>query len=146
MDTHTRTFGVAPLLAAIGEPVSTFYDRTNRQPSARAVADAAVAERISAIGQRSRRRPARHAVTPRWPEKASGVGRKRVERQLGIQGAHLHKHWKTTRARQERQRRTRSGRAGFHRAALCCGPDLYQKRCKESSIWRWCWMCFPARW
>jgi transposase-like protein len=49
------TFGVAPLLAAIGEPVSTFYDRTSREPSARAVADAAVPERIEAIWERSRR-------------------------------------------------------------------------------------------
>jgi hypothetical protein len=73
VDTHRHTFGVAPLLAAIGEPVSTFYDRTNQQPSARAVADAAVAERISAIWERSRRTyGARHASTPCWPEKASG--------------------------------------------------------------------------
>jgi hypothetical protein len=28
---HRHTFGVAPLLAAIGEPVSTFYDRSSRQ-------------------------------------------------------------------------------------------------------------------
>jgi hypothetical protein len=27
-ETHRHTFGVAPLLAAIGEPVSTFYDRS----------------------------------------------------------------------------------------------------------------------
>ena len=29
---HRHTFGVAPLLAAIGEPVSTFYDRTSKTP------------------------------------------------------------------------------------------------------------------
>jgi len=55
VETHRDTFGVAPLLAAIGEPVSTFYDRTSREPSARAVADAAVADRIDAIWERSRR-------------------------------------------------------------------------------------------
>jgi putative transposase len=100
VDTHRHTFGVAPLLAAIGEPVSTFYDRASRTPSARAVADAAVAERIEAIWERSRRSygaPRIHAMLSR---DGIRVGRKRVERimrQLGIQGAHLHKHWKTTR-------------------------------------------------
>lgn len=100
VDTHRHTFGVAPLLAAIGEPVSTFYDRTSRQPSARAVADAALAERVEAIWERSRRSygaPRIHAMLAR---DGIRVGRKRVERLmrlLGIQGAHLHKHWKTTR-------------------------------------------------
>jgi transposase InsO family protein len=100
VDTHRHTFGVAPLLAAIGEPVSTFYDRTSKTPSARAVADAAVAERIEAIWERSRRTygaPRIHAMLAR---EGIRVGRKRVERlmrQLNIQGAHLHKHWKTSR-------------------------------------------------
>ena len=100
VETHRDTFGVAPLLATIGEPVSTFYNRTSREPSARAVADAAVAERIEAIWERSRRSygaPRIHAMLAR---EGIRVGRKRVERlmrQLGIQGAHLHKHWKTTR-------------------------------------------------
>jgi transposase InsO family protein len=100
VETHRHAFGVAPLLTAIGEPVSTFYDRTSRQPSARAVADAAVAERIEVIWERSRRSygaPRIHAMLAR---EGVGVGRKRVERlmrQLGIAGAHLHKHWKTTR-------------------------------------------------
>ena len=100
VDTHRHTFGVAPLLAAIGEPVSTFYDCTSRRPSARAVADAALAERVEAIWERSRRSygaPRIHAMLAR---DGIRVGRKRVERlmrHLGIQGAHLHKHWKTTR-------------------------------------------------
>ena len=89
VDTHRHTFGVAPLLAAIGEPVSTFYDRTSRTPSARAVADAALAERIEAIWERSRRSygaPRIHAMLAR---DGIRVGRKRVERlmrHLGIQG------------------------------------------------------------
>jgi transposase InsO family protein len=97
VDTHRHTFGVAPLLAVIGEPVSTFYDRVSRTPSARTVADATVVERISAIWERSRRTygaPRIHAMLAR---DGIRVGRKRVERlmrQLGIQGAHLHKHWK----------------------------------------------------
>ncbi|MCD6058717.1 MAG: OrfB [Thermomicrobiales bacterium] len=100
VEAHRHTFGVAPLLAAIGEPVSTFYDRTSREPSLRAVADAVLAERIEAIWERSRRSygaPRIHAMLAR---EGIRVGRKRVERlmrQLGIQGAHLHKHWKTTR-------------------------------------------------
>jgi putative transposase len=97
VEAHRHTFGVAPLLAAIGEPVSTFYDRTSRVPSVRAVADAVVAERIEEIWQRSRRSygaPRIHAMLAR---EGIRVGRKRVERLmrgLGIQGAHLHKHWK----------------------------------------------------
>ena len=100
METQRHTFGVAPLLAAIGEPVSSFYDRASREPSARAVADAALVERISAIWKRSRRAygaPRIHAMLAR---DGIRVGRKRVERlmrQVGLQGAHLHKHWKTTR-------------------------------------------------
>jgi len=100
VEAHRHTFGVAPLLVAIGEPVSTFYDRTNRERSARAVADAALAERIEAIWERSRRTygaPRIHAMLAR---DGIRVGRKRVERlmrQRGIQGAHLHKHWNTTR-------------------------------------------------
>ncbi|HEX6759223.1 MAG TPA: IS3 family transposase [Propionibacteriaceae bacterium] len=100
VEAHRHTFGVAPLLAAIGEPVSTFYDRSSREPSARAVADATVVERIEASWERSRRTygaPRIHAMLAR---EGIRVGRKRVERlmrQVGIQGAHLHKHWKTTR-------------------------------------------------
>jgi putative transposase len=100
VEAHRHTFGVAPLLAAIGEPVSTFYDRTSRERSPRAVADAALGERIEAIWERSRRTygaPRIHAMLAR---EGIRVGRKRVERlmrQLRIQGAHLHKHWKTTR-------------------------------------------------
>ena len=62
VEAHRHTFGVAPLLAAIGEPVSTFYDRVSRTPSARAVADAAVVERIEAIWERSRLRVASPAA------------------------------------------------------------------------------------
>ena len=100
VEAHRHTVGVAPLLAAIGEPMSTFYHRTSRVPSVRAVADAVVAERIEEIWQQSRRSygaPRIHAMLAR---EGIRVGRKRVERLmrgLGIQGAHLHKHWKTTR-------------------------------------------------
>jgi putative transposase len=97
---HRHTFGDAPPLAALSEPVSTFYDRTSRTLLARVVADAALVERIEAIWERSRRTygaPRMHAMLAR---DGIPVGHKRVERlmrQVGIQGAHLHKHWKTTR-------------------------------------------------
>ena len=54
-EAHRHTFGVAPLLAVIGEPVSTFYDRTSQVSSVSAAADAALAERIEAIWERPRR-------------------------------------------------------------------------------------------
>jgi transposase InsO family protein len=61
------------------------------------LADAAVAERIEASWERSRRT---HGAPRIHAREGIRVGRKRVERlmrQLGIQGAHLHKHWKNTR-------------------------------------------------
>ena len=62
VEAHRHTFGVAPLLAAIGEPVSTFYHRTSREPSARAAADAPVVERIEAIWSGRAAATARHAT------------------------------------------------------------------------------------
>jgi putative transposase len=97
---HRQAFGVGPLLAAIGEPVSTDYERANRRPSARALSDAALLERIEAIWERSRRSygsPRVHAMLVR---EGIHVGRKRVERLMrraGIEGIHLRKHWRTTR-------------------------------------------------
>ena len=97
---HAGVFGVGPLLTAIGEPVSTYYDRVSRQPSARALSDAALTERIEAIWEHSRRSygsPRIHAMLAREGVK---VGRKRVERLMrnaGIEGIHLRKHWRTTR-------------------------------------------------
>jgi len=40
---HKSTFGVEPLLAILGEPVSTFYNRVGRKPSARALEQRRVA-------------------------------------------------------------------------------------------------------
>jgi putative transposase len=100
VDTYQDTYGVEPLLAAIGEPVSTYYDRLGRAPSTRALTDAALLERIEAIWQDSRQSygsPRIHAVLARDGVR---VGRKRVERLMRaaqIHGAHLRRHWKTTR-------------------------------------------------
>jgi hypothetical protein len=35
VEEYQGTYGVEPLLAAIGEPVSTYYDRLGRAPSKR---------------------------------------------------------------------------------------------------------------
>jgi len=97
---HKQTFGVEPLLAVLGEPVSTFYDRAGREPSARALSDAALLERIEAVWEQSHRTygsPRVHAMLRR---QGHLVGENRVARLMaraGIQGAHLRKHWKTTR-------------------------------------------------
>ncbi len=52
---HQATFGVEPVLAVLGEPVSTFYDWAGRKPSAQALSDAALLERIEAVWEASRR-------------------------------------------------------------------------------------------
>lgn len=97
---HKHTFGVEPLLAVLGEPVSTFYDRVGHRPSQRALSDAALLERIEAVWETSRQTygsPRVHAMLLR---QGHLVGENRVARLMaraGIQGAHLRKHWKTTR-------------------------------------------------
>lgn len=103
---HKATFGVEPLLGAIGEPVSTYYQRVSRPVSARALTDAALTERIEAIWEHSRRTygaPRIHAMLAR---DGIHVGRKRVERLMrsaGIAGVHLRKHWRTTTADPDHQ-------------------------------------------
>ena len=97
---HRTTYGVEPLLAAIGEPVSTYYDRRDRPRSKRAIEDAELLQQIIEIWTRSRQSygaPRVHAMLAR---KGVRVGRKRVERLMRtaqIQRAHLRRHWKTTR-------------------------------------------------
>jgi transposase InsO family protein len=97
---HKQAFGVEPLLAVLGEPVSTFYDRAGHRPSARALSDAALLERIEAIWEASRQTygsPRVHAMLLR---QGHAVGENRVAHLMakaGIEGAHLRKHWKTTR-------------------------------------------------
>jgi len=97
---HKQTFGVEPLLAVLGEPVSTFYDRVGRTPSTRALSDAALLERIEAVWEASRRTygsPRVHAILLRHGHMV-GVNRvARLMAKAGIEGAHLRKHWKTTR-------------------------------------------------
>lgn len=97
---HSAVFGVEPLLAVLGEPVSTFYDRAGRQPSARNLSNAALTERIRAIWERSRRSygsPRVHAMLAREGLAVSPGRVARLMAKAGIQGAHLRRHWKTTR-------------------------------------------------
>jgi putative transposase len=97
VEAHRHTFGVAPTLAAIGEPVSTFCDRTSRRPSVRAVAHAALAERtILGRSRRSYRAPRIHAMLARegvlgWPEPGGAV-----DAATRHSGTHLRQHWKPT--------------------------------------------------
>lgn len=106
VDAYRATYGVGPLLSAIGEPPSTFYQRVSRPASARSITDAALLERIEAIWERSRRTygaPRIHAMLAR---DGIHVGRKRVERLMrsaGIAGVHLRKHWRTTTADPDHQ-------------------------------------------
>ena len=51
---HKQAFGVEPLLAVLGEPVSTYYSRAGHRPSGRALSDAALLERIEAVWEDSR--------------------------------------------------------------------------------------------
>ena len=116
------------------------------------MADAAVAERISAIWERSRRSYGAPRINAMLVREGIRVGRKRVERlmqQLGIQGAHLHKHWKTTR----QDKRTTAAPDLVERNFTAVEPNTlwvadltYIKPGKESCIWRWRWMCSLARW
>jgi putative transposase len=97
---HKSTFGVEPLLAVLGEPVSTFYDRVGRKPSARALSNAALLERIEAVWEASRRTygsPRVHAMLLRQGVAVSQNWVARLMAAAGIEGAHLRKHWKTTR-------------------------------------------------
>ena len=100
VELHRQAFGVGPLLAAIGEPVSTYYERASRRPSARALSDAGLLERIEAIWESSRRSYGSPRVQTMMAREGIHVGRKRVERLMrtaGIEGIHLRKHWRTTR-------------------------------------------------
>jgi putative transposase len=96
---HRAQFGVAPLCAVIGLPVSTFYDRASRPPSARAVADEELAERIEKIWVDSGRSYGSPPVHAQLARDGIYVGRKRVERIMashGWQGAFLRRGWQTT--------------------------------------------------
>jgi putative transposase len=72
----------------------------------------------------------------------------RLMRQLGIAGAHLYKHWKTTRQDRSATAAPDLVERDFTAAApntLWVADLTYIKTLQESSTWRWCWMCSPAR-
>jgi putative transposase len=96
---HRAEFGVATLCGAINLPVSTFYDRSSRPPSARAQADSELAERIEKIWTDSGRTYGSPRVHAQLARDGVYVGRKRVERIMaghGWRGAYLRRGWQTT--------------------------------------------------
>jgi putative transposase len=96
---HRESFGVAPLCAVIGLPVSSFYERLGRPVSARASADAELAERIEKIWVDSDRTYGSPSVHAQLAREGAYMGRKRVERimaERGWRGAYLRRGWQTT--------------------------------------------------
>lgn len=115
---HRGEFGVPPLCAVIGLPVSTFYDRVGHTPSARSTADGVLAERIEKIWVGSGRTYGAPRVHAQLARDGIRVGRKRVERIMaghGWRGAYLRRGWQIT---------TRRGPA----AAAAAVPDLVQRK------------------
>src|SRR5829696_6612703 len=104
--------------------------------------------RSGSEARRSYGAPRIHAMLAR---EGIRVGRKRVERlmrQLGIAGAHLYKHWKTTRQDRSATAAPDLVERDFTAAApntLWVADLTYIKTLQESSTWRWCSMCSPAR-
>lgn len=96
---HRHDFGVEPLCAVIGLPVSTFYDRVTRAPSARSVAEEVLAGRIEKIWVDSGQTYGAPRVHAQLARDGIYVGRKRVERIMagrGWRGAYLRRGWQVT--------------------------------------------------
>lgn len=96
---HRAEFGVAPLCAVLGLPVSSFYSQVSRPPSARAVIDGELTERIEKIWTDSGRTYGSPRVHARLARDGVYIGRKRVERIMaehGWPGAYLRRGWQTT--------------------------------------------------
>lgn len=99
VQSHRDQFGVEPLCAVINLPVSSFYDRSTRAPSARSRADEELAERIEKIWVDSGRTYGAPRVHAQLARDGIYVGRKRVERIMaghGWRGAYLRRGWQTT--------------------------------------------------
>jgi putative transposase len=92
-------FGVEPICAAIGVPVSTHYARRSRKPSRRAIADRKLISEIHAAREGYRRV---YGVRKTWKElqrREVDVGRDRVARlmrQEGLEGVRRGKKRRTT--------------------------------------------------
>jgi transposase InsO family protein len=99
VEEHRAVFGVEPICRVINLPVSTFYDRWGRAPSARSVADGELCARIEGIWRASAQTYGVPRVHAQLAREGVYVGRKRIERLMrrnGWRGAYLRRGWKTT--------------------------------------------------
>ena len=99
VEERRAVFGVEPICRVLGVPVSSFYARRNRKPSARELADRELIREIHAAREGYRRV---YGVRKTWKElrrRGSDVGRDRVARLMrreGLEGARRGKKRRTT--------------------------------------------------
>jgi putative transposase len=99
VEQRREVFGVEPICRAVGVPVSTYYARRSRKPSARALADRELLEKIYAAREGYRRV---YGVRKTWKElkrRDVEVGRDhvaRLMRQEGLEGVRRGKKKRTT--------------------------------------------------
>ena len=99
MEERREVFGVEPICRAVGVPVSTYYARRSRKPSARALADGELVKEIYAAREGYR---SVYGVRKTWKElrrRDIDVGRDhvaRLMRQEGLEGVRRGKKKRTT--------------------------------------------------
>jgi putative transposase len=99
VEARREVFGVEPICAAVGVPVSTYYARRSRKPSRRAVEDEKLVEQICAAREGYR---SVYGVRKTWKElkrRDVEVGRDhvaRLMRQEGLEGVRRGKKRRTT--------------------------------------------------
>jgi putative transposase len=99
VEERRAVFGVEPICRVLGVPVSSFYARRNRKPSARELADRELIREIHAVREGYRRV---YGVRKTWKElrrRGSDVGRDRVGRLMrreGLEGVRRGKKRRTT--------------------------------------------------
>lgn len=99
MEERRHVFGVEPICRAVGVPVSTYYARRSRKPSARTLADRELVKQIHAAREGYR---AVYGVRKTWKElrrRGIDVGRDhvaRLMRQEGLEGVRRGKKRRTT--------------------------------------------------
>ena len=99
MEARREVFGVEPICRAVGVPVSTYYARRSRKPSARALADRELVKEIYAAREGYRRV---YGVRKTWKDlrrRGVEIGRDhvaRLMRQKGLEGVRRGKKRRTT--------------------------------------------------